>query len=155
MKSVYLAGPITGCSYGECTDWRKYVASRLATDLTPLSPMRGKDYLADDKQIGLSYEGKALSCTRGICTRDRFDCHRADMAILNFAGATKVSIGTCVEIGWLDATRVPFVIVGEPDNVHIVHPMVHGLAGYVVENLDEAISIVNITLSPAMCKAYQ
>ena len=30
MKTVYLAGPITGCTYAGCTDWRKHLTNLFA-----------------------------------------------------------------------------------------------------------------------------
>ena len=38
---IYLAGPITGLSYGAATDWRFTASSILeSVGITPLNPMR-------------------------------------------------------------------------------------------------------------------
>jgi hypothetical protein len=54
-KLVYLAGPITGTSYGECNDWRDYAASRFADRpdnlIAVISPLREKHYLKDEKRF--------------------------------------------------------------------------------------------------------
>lgn len=154
-RLLYLCGPITGCSYGECTDWRKFVAEKLADDILPLSPMRGKDYLAAETEIGLSYEKSAMSCQRGITTRDRFDCERSDMMFANFLGSTSVSIGSCVEFGWADAFRTPVILVAEKHNPHREHPIMNQIAGYVVETLEDGIYIANLALSEAIARRSQ
>ncbi len=40
-RLVYTAGPITGLSVGESTDWRNYVASKLPPNIQAVSPLRG------------------------------------------------------------------------------------------------------------------
>lgn len=145
MSKVYLAGPITGCSYEGCTDWRNVVRQKLAGyGIDGVSPMRAKDYLKQEKQITGSYEDKVMSCARGITTRDRFDCMRCDVLLVNFLGAKKVSIGTVMEIAWADSQRIPIIcviedaVVSDDDNVHD-HPMIRECIGFRVATLDEAV----------------
>ena len=43
---VYLAGPIMGCNYEECTAWRSVAKAWLAKHgIDGYSPMRGKEFL--------------------------------------------------------------------------------------------------------------
>ncbi len=52
--TVYLAGPIAGCSYAGATDWRDRAQDVLARDgIRGLSPMRAKEYL---KGVGAKLE---------------------------------------------------------------------------------------------------
>lgn len=147
MKTVYLCGPITGLSYGETTNWRKYVADHVAPDIVALSPMRGKEYLAHENEIGHSYEDTIMSNARSITARDRHDCKTSDLMLANFLGAPKASIGSCIEFGWADAFSTPTVLVMEKaGNVH-EHPILCDLPGWRVETLDEGIAIVNAVLS--------
>ncbi|MFH0814945.1 MAG: nucleoside 2-deoxyribosyltransferase [Candidatus Falkowbacteria bacterium] len=143
---LYLAGPIDGCSFGECTDWRKCVARRLPQHIHALSPMRGKDFLAAQTMIHGEHADNPLCRQPGIVCRDRFDVMRADAVLFNFLGAKKVSIGTCIEVGWADAYRKPIIVAIEKDNVH-QHMIVRGVAGFVVDNLDEAITLAIAVLS--------
>jgi nucleoside 2-deoxyribosyltransferase len=139
VGTVYLAGPITGCSFNGCTDWRNSVIERLAIyNIHGLSPMRAKDYLSQEKKITGSYEDKVMSCARGIMTRDRFDTMRCDVLLVNFLGAEKVSIGTVMEIAWADANRTPIICAIEDSNIHD-HPMIREAVGFRVPTLDEAI----------------
>ena len=146
---LYCAGPITGVSYGESTDWREYVASRLPQHIKAVSPMRGKKYLVGEKNIKDSYEEYPLSCQKGITCRDRMDVMRCDMILVNFLGANKVSIGSVMEVAWADAWRKPIIVVMENNNIHF-HAMLREVSGFIVSNLDEAIAIATAVLSPTL-----
>lgn len=163
-KHVYLAGPITGLTYAESTNWRRFVAAKLAPDIVPVSPMRGKFMLNDasDRKLSALYSdvgdgtyNSALLSSGGITNRDRFDTTRCDAVIANFLGATEVSIGTCVEFGWADIARVPVVMVAEPGNVHRAHSMLRSIASYIVDDLDDAVALVNMMLSDEVARTYQ
>ncbi len=148
MKShtIYLAGPISGCSYGECTDWREAFKTLVPRSVQCLSPMRGKDYLAGQKLIEGSYPAHVLSCSRGIMTRDFFDCTRADVIVVNLADAPRVSIGTVMEIAWGFQTRTPVIVVMEKEgNVH-EHPMIAEAIGFRVETLEQAAHVAKVIL---------
>lgn len=149
---VYLAGPITGCSYKGCTDWREWAkAELLRYNIQGVSPMRAKEYLAHLEDI--SADGKdyhhlsVLSLPSGIVTRDRFDCQRCDIVLANLLGATRVSVGTMIEFGWADAARRPLVVVMEKEGNPHEHAMVRQMAGYVVETLEEALHVVKAICS--------
>jgi nucleoside 2-deoxyribosyltransferase len=142
-KSLYLAGPITGLSYGEATDWRQYVADNLPEYILPVSPMRGKQYLGDETSIAKSYEDNPLSCQKGITCRDRDGVKNCDMLFVNFLGAKTVSIGTVMEVAWADAYRKPIVII--MDELHN-HPILKEVAGFVVHDIDTAIKMAEATL---------
>lgn len=153
--SVYLAGPITGLTYDDGQDWREYAKTWLdAEGIDGFSPLRAKQHLreigvldnagtTDSAYIGLN----ALSEPKGIMTRDRFDCTNRDLVLVNFVGAERVSVGTCIELGWADGARVPVVIAMEDDNVHR-HAMVNEAAGFIVPTLEEALVIAKAVLLP-------
>jgi nucleoside 2-deoxyribosyltransferase len=144
---VYLAGPITGTSYGECTDWRAFVESHIDERVAALSPMRHKDYLSSEKSVADSYEKHVMSCARGIMARDYFDSTRADILLVNLLGATRVSIGTVMEIGFAYTKQIPIVLVIEKDNIHR-HSMLLEAAGFIVDNLEDGIATVERVLLP-------
>ena len=153
MKQIYLAGPITGLSWGECTDWRTEFQKRMVgarETIKVLSPLRAKDYLSAEKIIGDSYEQtkiehplvSVLSSQKGITTRDRYDVMTCDVIVANLLGAERVSIGTVMEIAWADMLRKPIVLVMEKTgNLHD-HAMVRESSGFRVETLDQAADIV-------------
>jgi len=146
---VYLAGPIAGLTYEQGQDWRAYVAAELPQEIRAISPLRAKgERLARVGVITDSYEDNPLTSQRGLTTRDRMDCTRADAIIMNLMDTTKVSIGTMIEIGWADAHRIPIILVlPKTGNVHD-HPMVRDCASFRVETLDEAITICEAILLP-------
>ena len=158
MKSVYLAGPITGYSYGEVTDWREHFKSLVSGGIECLSPMRGKEYLkalseGSDGKVADSYPGEVLSCDRGIMTRDYFDCKRASVVVANLLGATRVSVGTVMEIAWAYDGRTPVIAVMEPGNNCHDHSMIREAIGFRVVTLDEAAHIVNTILNTGVVDA--
>ena len=151
MKLCYLAGPISGLSYGACTDWREYVKLALEPyGITGLSPMRGKDYLAGLQSIsadGRDYANLGvLSLPSGVTARDRYDTQRADVVLMNLLSATRISIGTMIEAGWADAARRPIVLVMEPGNPH-EHMILETVAGYRVSTLEDGLHVVKAILS--------
>ncbi len=149
MKFIaYLAGPISGASYGTATDWRQYAKMQLEPSILGMSPLRAKDYLQNETAIGDSYEDSVLSCQRGIMTRDFNDCKRADILIVNLLGADRVSIGTVMEIAWAFSNRIPVVAIMEPKgNLHD-HAMIREAIGFRVTSLDEAIEVAKAVLLP-------
>ena len=148
MKRVYLAGPITGLTFGGCTDWREYAQKDLATaGISGISPMRAKDYLRSESIVGDSYENTVLSCGKGITTRDRWDTMNADLVLVNLLGAERVSIGTMIEFGWADAARNPVITVMEKEgNVHD-HSMQREITGFRVETLEEGLNVAKAILT--------
>ncbi len=149
---VYLAGPITGLDFEGATDWRIEV-TKLMRPIEALSPMRYKSYLAQYGKLRAQYENTdirhPLSTDQGITTRDRWDVQRCDLILMNFLGAERVSVGTCIEVGWGDAYRKPIILVMEREgNLH-EHGMIQSIIGYRVETLEEAVDITKALLLPA------
>lgn len=150
MSKVYLAGPITGEAFGTVNDWRKDAVKFLSLHgIEGLSPLRAKDYLLGETSILDSYEGShVLSSQKGLTTRDRWDCQRADVVLFNFIGANRVSIGTCIELGWADSARRPMVTAMEPGSLHD-HAMVREMSGYIVPSVEDALAVVVALLGDA------
>lgn len=146
---VYLAGPISGLSYGESTDWRKHVASLLPPNILPLSPMRHKEYLLQERVIADRYEASVLSSATSITCRDRFDVQRCDFVFVNFLGAKKVSIGTVIEIAWADLLRKPVIVIMEEENIH-EHAMLERMTGFRLETLEKGVETLCKVLLPGV-----
>ncbi len=145
---IYLAGPITGCNFEECTDWREEFKTLMPESVQCLSPMRGKEFLKMRGEIHGSYpELGPLASSRGIMTRDFFDCTRSDLVLVNFYDATIVSVGTCMEVAWAYMNRTPLVCIMEDNNIH-EHPMIHEAIGFRVSTLQEAADICQTILWP-------
>lgn len=146
MSLVYLAGPITGLTYGNATNWREYASRGLAEiGIETASPLRFKDFLKGELSIADNYAEHPLATSKAITTRDRWDVSRADVVLVNLLGAEKVSIGTVMEIGWADAFRKPLVLVMEEGNIHW-HSMLTEASGYIVPTLNDGLNVVQALL---------
>lgn len=139
---VYLAGPITGLTYEDATDWRNVAAQALDSDkIETLSPLRGKNYLLGRGALHAGDYPEVMSTAKGINRRDFFDCTRSGAVLVNLLGATKVSIGTVMEIAWAFQARIPVIVVMEKDNIHR-HAMIEDSITYMTNSLDEAYELV-------------
>jgi hypothetical protein len=137
-KALLLAGPLTGVSYRDALDWRKYVESRLPDDVIAFSALRGKRHVTNERVLKDAYPEHVLSTPQGTITRDRYDVSRCDALFVNFLNSEKVSIGTIMEMAWADARRIPIILVMKAGNIHD-HAFVRQVAGFITSNLDEAI----------------
>lgn len=134
MKTVYLSGPMTGCSDLEMEGWRQSVSGILADiSIKTLSPTR---HLED-----LIYLGD-----RFAFYRDYNDVKNCDALLVNFLGAKQVSIGTIFEVCWAHMLKIPCVIVMNNGNQHS-HLFVKEAASVIVptmkEGLRHLVSVLN------------
>ncbi len=144
MKALFLAGPLTGISYKDALDWRKYVESKLPADVIAFSALRGKGYVTAERVLKDAYPKHLLSTPQGTITRDRYDVSRCNALFVNFLNAEKVSIGTIMEMAWADARRIPIILAMEAGNIHD-HAFVRQVAAFITGDLDEAIqTAVNV-----------
>jgi nucleoside 2-deoxyribosyltransferase len=144
---VYLAGAITGLTYGDGQGWRTYAKSELAkAGIWGYSPLRAKEYLEEHGILEGSYEDFPLSSAKGIMTRDHWDVSTSDLILMNLLETTKVSIGSVIEMGMAYAYRKPVVLVMEKGNIH-THPMMEQ-AAFVVDDLDVGLKLVKSILLP-------
>lgn len=148
MYHVYLAGPVTNCTYKGCTDWRDYVSKKLnSMDTICLSPMRAKKFLFKHTKMSKSgYDFHPLTTKKGVLARDKNDCLRADVLFVNFLDAVEISIGTCIEIAWTHLKHTPVVCIMKNDNIHMNHAMLDEMIDFIVEDLDSAIEITKTIL---------
>lgn len=149
---VYLAGPITGQSYAGATDWRTSATDMLHLlskgDIRCLDPMRNKAYLNNELNIGDHYDEHIMSSQRGIFGRDRFDCMRADLVLVNMLGATRVSIGTVMEIAWANSRNIPVVLAMEKEGNPHEHAMLREACYWRTDDLPDAVLTVAKILCP-------
>lgn len=127
-RSIYLAGPITGLTYGEARHgWRKEFGEMMARQsphIECFSPMRQKDFLEGQEDLrgdaeALDRLDHALARPHGILTRDFNDVTTRDAVVACFLGATRVSIGTVWEIGVAYAHKKPLIVIMEPSRTEV------------------------------------
>lgn len=150
---VYLAGPISGLNYDGATYWRDYVKDELAEfGIKALSPLRDQAHL---KSIGTFTDaaketerlGDPMSTPKGLTVRDRWDAMRCDVLFVNLLHATKVSIGTVLEIAWADSQDIPIVVAMEEEGNPHEHSMINEITGFRVYSLAEAIDVTRQLLA--------
>lgn len=151
---VYLAGPITGLTFDGASDWRDYAAAQLAdVGITAYSPLRLQSMLRaygtlDAGGLGSDYvNAHPLVSASGMTARDRHDVRTSDAVLVNLLETTRASIGTCMEIAWADAFRVPTVVALDEGSVHD-HALLTTVASYVTRDLETALECVKGVLLP-------
>lgn len=155
MSKVYLSGPITGLTYKEARyGWRAEFAGLLVDISGPdhgiilLSPMRHEGHLAEMKGTAIEPDNlptHLFSHPKMIVTKDFLDIDESMIMVVNFLGATKVSQGTLIEMGYARKAGVTMVIIRDPGNPHN-SPFIAEM-GIVVSTLEEAAAIVASLLS--------
>jgi nucleoside 2-deoxyribosyltransferase len=146
-RAVFLCGPITGLSLVDATAWRHAAMAALSGEAEIIDPARD---LPDTTRRSESEATRALSPERLLhgkrtVTRDRFDIRRSDVVLACFLGVESISIGSVGEIFWADAMGKPVIIVREEANIHN-HDMLNEIAGWIFDNLDDAIEQVRILI---------
>lgn len=148
MNRVYLAGPISGLNHEQASTWRDDVAKRLsASGIECFSPMRHtEDLRAEGVIIGekeYNVDVNPMGTAKGIMSRDFFDVKRADLVLANLKGAENISIGTVMEIAWAWHMQKPVIVIAEKTNRHVVHLMMREAISIVVDDIDQAVRVVD------------
>jgi nucleoside 2-deoxyribosyltransferase len=146
---VYLSGPITGLNYDDGNYWRDQVTARLNDNITPLNPLRCKEWA---RKHGIIYDtmGRGhpwMATDEFIGTRDHWDTVRSELVLVNLLGALQVSVGTVLEIGMAHARGVPIILVMEDEGNCHEHGMIRAYSTMRFNNLDAAVDCVNALLS--------
>ena len=153
-KNVYLAGPISGLTHDEARyGWRLDFESLMPEHIFCNSPMRGKEFLADIGVLssGHDYPKHAMATDAGITTRDYNDVKNCDAMIACFLeSGGRPSLGTAMEYGFAFSHQIPVIAIGAEDDPNIQHLMLKRVAGYQVESLEEAATIVAHLLTPGL-----
>lgn len=145
---VYLAGPIRGLTYSASEDWREYVKDQVPISVKCYSPLRAKEFLNDGRTINTSYpELGPLATSKGIMSRDHYDCFSSDAIFCNLIGAEVISAGTVMEIAWAFAYKKPLICCIDERNIHD-HPMIMEAINFPCGTLDEGIDTLKKVLLP-------
>ena len=152
MKTLYLAGPIAGCTDREANDWRKDVGRRLRTynimGISPLrcEPLHGERYATPIDMAGLKTEqaDPRFGTARAIASKNMFDVMNCDMTLcfLPLAiCAQRPSYGTVIELAWAKMYGKPAILVTD-DPYLGNHPVVGACASWILPTLDDAVDVV-------------
>lgn len=122
MKTIYLCGPINGCSDSECSDWRELVKT---WGFKNLDPMRR------------DYRGKEQDCVKEIVELDKIDIVNSDIILVNYV---KPSVGTSMEI--LYAFERGKLIIVVSDKNTIIPPWMKYHSQFIVNSFSEAKELI-------------
>lgn len=151
-KTVYLAGPIMGCTKGEANDWRSYASARLASvGITGISPLRCEPLIGE--RYGATYNDPRFGVARAIAAKNIYDVQSCDMALFYFppeeaVGLTRdeeviykwPSVGTLLELGAVRALDKPSIVVCE-NKLLFKHPVFDAFSSWLLTDLDEGIDV--------------
>jgi nucleoside 2-deoxyribosyltransferase len=140
--TIYLIGPISGCTFTEATQWRNDLQIPLAQNgWTVLDPMRGKNHLSAEEKIVLSYEDHIVSRSDSIFQTDLFRVRQADVLLCNLTSMPGHSIGTFMEMGYGHALgKIIIVIANDP--MVVKHPFIVN-SSIVVSTVEEALQVLH------------
>lgn len=143
-STVYLAGPILGCTHGEANDWRQFVSDRLKPHgIVAISPLRCEPLIGTVYQAG--YEGdKKFGTAKAIGGKNFFDMRACTMALASFPARSpgqELSAGTLIEVGGLKMLNKPVAIVTE-DPFVAAHPVANYCADWMLDSLGDAIDLI-------------
>ena len=138
--TVYLAGPIMDCTFDEANEWRREVDVNLqAYGIVGISPLRCEPIIGDRYRL---HDDPKFGTARAIGSKNLFDVQRCDMGIYYFPHDEErgISLGTVCEISWAFMLRRPTVLVSDDPKV-LEHPVIGVNAGWIVNNLEDAVEI--------------
>ena len=143
MLKIYLARPITGCSFDEVSSYYEETRDILREmGYDPIIAMCGKSYFKDEQNFKAEGYKQPLSTDHAIFQRDKWMTHQCDVLLANLIGATKVSIGTCFEISWANYLGKHIVLVMEENNIH-QHAFVKEAATVIYNNFQDALDYLS------------
>ena len=104
-----------------------------------LTPLYGKGELRTELEFkSHGYDNNPLTTNHAIFGRDKFFVQQSDILFANFLGASRVSIGSIMEIAIGHMLGKQIVIVMEKDNIHM-HCFVLEAATIIFETEESAI----------------
>lgn len=155
---VYLSGPMAGLSVEEANVWRNAVRQHLEPDILCLSPLRGMDRLQGTIQpvydVRDTSLGMGAKTSEMALTRDFLDTKRSDLILVNLLGASRVSVGTVMEIAWAYALQIPIIVAMEKDNVHR-HCLIDESINVLVSSVDDLWKAARSLLLPDVLSVPQ
>lgn len=124
MKTVYLCGPINGCTDEECKNWREEAKGVLKCKT--LDPMRR------------DYRGREDDCVREIVELDKIDVEFSDILLVNYV---KPSVGTSMEIMYAWSRGKMIVTVARAEES--VSPWLRYHSHFIFNTFEEAFRFIN------------
>jgi nucleoside 2-deoxyribosyltransferase len=138
MTRVYLAGPISGLTYTQATEWREWAKTMLAEyGMEGLSPFDQHNAPVDkDQPLDAWFEEQIGMDTLSVVQGDLNMVDKSTVLLMNLSDANRASLGSMAELGYAYAKGKYIVTVS--DEVHHNHPFVTHLSHTIVPTLPHA-----------------
>lgn len=146
MKTVYLAGPIVGCDFGEANNWRedvcKWFERNLFGKVCGISPLRCEEL--PGTQYNMGAVDPLFGSDEAVATKNLYDVGATDLTLAYVPRALEERrpvYGTISEIAWAKLLRKPVILVSDAPRV-MNHPVIKASCGWRVERMEDALKIV-------------
>lgn len=138
MKTVYLAGPITGQTTAQANDWRTSLCKKLDDiGIRGISPLRCEP--KTDGVYKLFYDDICFGTPKAIAGKNFYDVKNCDLTL---AYLPQISVGTIIEIGWATSLQKPIVVVSDLDGIKN-HPLIQECTNWIVPDFEHAYAIIS------------
>ena len=141
--TVYLAGPIMGCTVEEANDWRIDFAEQLAFNgIRGVSPLRCEPLIGE--RYSMHYPDPKFGTARVIGAKNMFDVRQCDMTLAYVPKPEPGrvhSLGTISELAWAAILGKPTLLVSD-DPFILEHSVLSACSGWVLTNLDDALEVI-------------
>lgn len=127
-ETVYLCGPIAGCTDEECKNWRDQVKLVLPSTLDPMRR---------------DYRGREGGCEKEIVEGDKADIDQCGALLVNY---DKPSVGTSMEVLYAWERKKFIIIVARPDTK--LSPWLVYHSSMVVSTFGEACAVLKARPTP-------
>ena len=142
-QTVYLAGPIMGCTRTEANDWRIEFARQLAdNDIRGVSPLRCEPLIGE--RYSMNKPDPKFGTARAIAAKNMFDVLACDMTLAFIPKPEPGrfhSFGTMCELAWAKMASKPTILVSNDPFIQ-AHPVLGANAGWLLENLEDALEVI-------------
>ena len=146
MKYVYLAGPIADCTMEEVNSWRNYVSGKFDNNIRGVNPIRGETpNMKNGKFVAEDLLTAEVWTDHAIYTKNMYDTKTCDMVFAYLPkkfNDRRPSYGTIMEIAWTIMLEKPLVVVTDDEYIKM-YPLITANAGWLVDNLDDGVDMVN------------
>lgn len=143
MKTVYLAGPITGRTIGEANDWRYPIIAELRQhSIIGISPLRCEPARGD--RYTIANADPQFGTARAIGSKNMMDVRLCTLTLAYLPAALNTpwpSVGTISELAWAKAMNKPTILVSDDPRI-IEHPVIDSNSGWMLGTLREAVGVI-------------
>ena len=141
--TVYLAGPILGCTADEANDWRKDFADRLYEQcIRGISPLRCEPLIREKYEP--FYEDPRFGTKQAIAAKNFFDLKECDITLAYLPipeEGKQQSWGTIGELVGAHVLGKTTILVSNDPKV-LDHPLLSCAGSWILNDLEDAYQVI-------------